>query len=48
MSTAVATRPATSTKGISIVHKITWGKSTFVCIHPYCDGTHHVYVSCAH
>lgn len=38
MSTAVATRP--------IHHTITWGRYSWVCIHPHCDGYHHVYVPC--
>jgi len=45
MSTAVATKPINT--GLPIEHKISWGKSTWVCVHPYCDGSHHVYVSCA-
>jgi hypothetical protein len=43
MSTAVAIKSETR----PITHKISWGRSTWVCVHPYCDGSHHVYVSCA-
>lgn len=38
MSTAVATKP--------IQHTISWGLSRWVCIHPHCDGYHHVFVRC--
>lgn len=31
----------------AIYHTITWGSSTWVCIHPHCDGKHHVFCSCA-
>jgi hypothetical protein len=40
MSTAVATQP--------IYHTVTWGKHTWVCINPRCDGYHHVFCSCEH
>ena len=43
MSTAVATKPIST----PIVHKITWGRHTWVCINIHCDGYHHVYASCA-
>lgn len=42
MSTAVATKPISQ----PITHKVTWGRFTWVCVHPYCDGYHHVYVAC--
>lgn len=45
MSTAVAEKP---TIGMPITHKISWGRFTWVCVHPYCDGSHHVYVRCEH
>jgi hypothetical protein len=38
MSSAVATHP--------IYHTVTWGSHTWVCIHPLCDGSHHVFVAC--
>jgi hypothetical protein len=44
----MSTATVESKVGLPIQHKVTWGTHTWVCVHPYCDGSHHVYVRCEH